>query len=64
MKILEVPVYDEDGGIKFTQYVSPEEAQSLLQFAINFLLATGMHARKNMTIISPFEPEDKQELDD
>ena len=41
MKIIEVPVFNEDGSIKLTQMVSPEEAQTLLQFAINFMLAMG-----------------------
>jgi len=44
MKVIEVPVFNEDGSIKLTQLISPEEAQSLLQFAINFLTASGMMA--------------------
>lgn len=43
MKIIDVPVYNKDGSVQFTQSVSPEEAQHLLGFAINFLAATGMH---------------------
>jgi len=42
MKVIEVPVFNDDGSVKLTQLVSPEEAQSLLQFAINFLTASGM----------------------
>jgi len=42
MKIIDVPVYNEDGSLQFTQSVSPQEAQALLQFAINFNLAVGM----------------------
>ena len=49
MKIIEVPVFNEDGSIKFTQVCSPEEAQSLLQFALNFLTATGMNVRMLMS---------------
>lgn len=45
MKIIEVPVYQEDGSVKFTQMVTPEEAQVLLQFALNFLVSTGLHTR-------------------
>jgi hypothetical protein len=41
MKIIEVPIYNDDGSVKITQLVSPEEAQTLLQFAINFMLAMG-----------------------
>lgn len=42
MKIISVPIYNEDGSVQFTQQVSAEEAQALLQFAINFLAASGM----------------------
>lgn len=45
MKIIDVPIFNEDGSIKFTQVVGPEEAQMLLQFAINFLVSTGMSVR-------------------
>ncbi len=55
MKILEVPIFNDDGSIKFTQYVSPEEAQHLLQFAINFLAATGMNVK--MMIAKGDEPD-------
>ena len=44
MKIISVPVYNEDGSVQFTHQISPEEAQALLQFAINFLAASGMAA--------------------
>lgn len=42
MKIIEVPVFNDDGSIKVTQLLSPQEAQTLLQFALNFLSAAGM----------------------
>lgn len=41
MKILEVPIFNEDGSIQTVQQYSPEEAQRLLQFAANFLLGVG-----------------------
>lgn len=44
MKIIEVPIYNADGSVQFTQLVSPQEAKTLLQFAINFLAATGISA--------------------
>lgn len=44
MKVIEVPVFNDDGSVKLTQLLSPEEAQSLLQFALNFLTASGMMA--------------------
>jgi hypothetical protein len=42
MKILEVPTFNPDGSIRVTHLLSPEEAQGLLQFALNFLTAAGM----------------------
>ena len=59
MKIIEVPIYNEDGSIKVTQLISPEESQKLLQFALNFLTATGLAV--NMHV----HTEDKeQQFDD
>jgi hypothetical protein len=57
MKILDVPVYNDDGSIKFTQQVSPQEAQALLQFAINFMAATGLNVTMN-------DKHSQQELND
>lgn len=42
MKIIEVPVFNDDGSVKLVQQLSPKEAQHLLGFAINFLTAAGM----------------------
>jgi hypothetical protein len=42
MQIIDVPIYNEDGSVQFTQKVSPAEAQQLLMFALNFLVATGV----------------------
>lgn len=44
MKIIEIPLYEEDGSIKATMHIGPEEAQNLLTFAVNFLAATGQMA--------------------
>lgn len=44
MKIIDVPVFEDDGSVKFTQSVSPEEAKALLTFALNFLAAQGYAA--------------------
>jgi hypothetical protein len=57
MKIIEVPTFGEDGSITATVMYSPEEAQALLQFATNFLTATGMHAR----IMAATKLDDKQQ---
>lgn len=46
MKIKEVPVFNEDGSIEYIQVVGPEEAQQLLQFALNFFVAHGFSAMK------------------
>ena len=53
MQIIDVPVFNEDGSIKFTQQVTPEEAQHLLQFAINITMALGTRVG-----VAIREPED------
>lgn len=45
MKIIDVPVFNEDGTVKFTQVLTAQEAQVLLQFALNFLASTGLSVR-------------------
>lgn len=54
---LEVPVINEDGSVKFTQTVDPAQVQVLLQFALNFLVATGMAAAYG------FQQDQGQEVD-
>lgn len=56
MKIIEVPVINADGSLKFTQVITAEEAQILLQFSLNFLVQTGMSVRMMM--------EQSKKLDD
>jgi len=56
MKIIDVPVYNDDGSVQFTQKISPEEAQHLLTFAINFMAATGQHVLT--------QTDEKAEFDD
>jgi hypothetical protein len=41
MKIIDVPVFKEDGSVEALLKVGPEEAQKLLEFAVNFMVATG-----------------------
>ena len=60
MKIIEVPVFNDDGSIKLTQMVSPEEAQTLLQFAINFMLAMG----NTVQVAVGNSPDENMELND
>ena len=43
MKI-EVPVFNEDGSVKFTAQLTADQAQVLLQFAMNMAMATGIAA--------------------
>lgn len=57
MKIIEVPVYNDDGSVKATMMISPEEAKHLLEFAINFMAAMG-----NTVQIAVGKPDDQQEL--
>lgn len=42
MRILEVPVFDDNNEIKATLVLQPEEAHHLLQFALNFLVSAGL----------------------
>lgn len=42
MKIKDIPVFNEDGSVEYTQTITENEAQMLLQFALNFLTTTGM----------------------
>ena len=42
MKIIEVPVFNEDGSVKITHLLNPEQVQVLLQFALQFLVAAGL----------------------
>lgn len=46
MKIIEVPILNEDGSVQITQVLTPEQVQSLLQFALSFLTAAGMSVSK------------------
>ena len=39
-----VPVRNEDGSIKFETTLNDKQLQSILQFGLNFLVATGLAA--------------------
>ena len=56
MQIVEVPVFNPDGSIKFVAHVNPEQAQALLQFSYNFLVAAGMATRIVAANKDPQEP--------
>jgi hypothetical protein len=57
MKIIDVPVFNDDGSVKFTQVVTAEEVQVLLQFAINFLASTGMSVKM---LVQKFNEPDQE----
>ena len=40
--ILDVPVINEDGSVKFTAHLTAEQTQVLLQFSIAYLLQAGL----------------------
>jgi len=42
MKIIEVPIFNDDGSVQVTHVLTPEQTQSLLQFALSFLTAAGL----------------------
>lgn len=62
MKLIEVPVYNKEGDLQFTATITPDEAQHLLQFAINFKLAMA----SSFSVLSPSQEMDElpPQLDD
>lgn len=60
MRVIEVPILNDDGSVNIVQQVSAEEAQHLLQFAINFMMAIG--ASQKVGIV-PLD-DSKAELND
>lgn len=42
VQVIEVPTFGEDGSITVVNKINPQEAQLLLQFAINFLISAGV----------------------
>lgn len=59
MKIIEVPVFGDDGSITAKMQYSPEEAQRLLQFATNFFMMIG-----NTSVIMKENAEEEMEFND
>jgi len=55
MKFIEVPRYNEDGSIEAMVQVAPDEAQMLLQFAVNFMASVG---RTTIVSVAVKEQED------
>lgn len=59
MKVIEVPVFNPDGSVKVTHLVSADEAQVLLQFALNMLTTVGLVASKIQN--SAFDPDNDED---
>lgn len=57
---LDIPIINDDGSIKTTMVVDAAQAQVLLQFALNFLIATGLTAAYNVVV--PDETTEKVNL--
>lgn len=59
----EVPVFNDDGSVRVQVVIGPEEAAHLLQFAINFLVSTGMAAQYAVAQVrSKEDAEDQPDL--
>jgi len=41
MKVIEIPKFNEDGSVEAMVSIGPEQAKSLLQFALNVFMAAG-----------------------
>lgn len=59
MKIIEVPIFNDDGSVQTVQTYSAEEAKTLLQFAANFMMGIG-----NNVIANSKPPTEPHELND
>lgn len=42
MKVIEVPIFNDDGSVRVVQVLSAEEVQTILEFACNFLMTAGL----------------------
>lgn len=60
--IIDVPVKNEDGSLKFTQTLNAEQAQVLLQFALNFLTSAGLQYMQGVSIQHVDSAEELEEL--
>lgn len=56
MKLIDVPIYNEQNELQFTVSLTSEEAQYLLQFALNFKLA--MAATMGMSVVGSAQEEE------
>ena len=63
MKI-DIPVMNPDGSLKYTQTLDAEQTQVLLQFALNFLVSTGMAAMYGVKEPDTDEQQTSLQFDD
>lgn len=57
MKIIEVPLLNDDGSVQAVVSLGPKEVQFLLEFALKFLTGVGVHA-----ITAPLETNEDTKL--
>jgi hypothetical protein len=63
MKI-EIPVFNEDGSVKFNAELSSEEAQAVLQFGLNFAIASGLAQQLGIQLVpAPADVADDLDMD-
>ena len=60
MRVIEVPIINDDGSVQAVCVYTPDEVQRLLQFAANFMMAAGNAA----IIMSGPNTDRPEELDD
>jgi hypothetical protein len=51
--LIDVPVMNDDGSVKFTQTLDAKQVQALLGFALNFLVATGLSVQYGVSNKTP-----------
>lgn len=54
---IDIPRKDENGNILFTVTANEEQVQALLQFALNFLMASGLAANFGIIVSEEDIPE-------
>lgn len=61
---IDIPRKDENGNILFTVTANEEQVQALLQFALNFLMASGLTATFGIMIPEGDESDIPEQLND
>lgn len=60
MKLEETPVFNDDGSVKYTLILDEAQQRTLLQFALNFLVATGLAANYGINLANVNDDESEQ----